>query len=426
MYCGTCGNVLRDGARFCDHCGAAQPEPVIPESQKPKTEPEVSQPIAPAEIPAKPKEKVSKKLLAVVAAVLVVAILAAVLIPIFFPGKQTIYVLTGITYYDAEGNKTAHYVYEYDEFGNLLSTKYDQEGKEVSMEDPVLGTYTDYIYEFDGKFETYFEGEYDENGNIESWLHQYSYGFSVEYEYDKDGRIAEFVITMEHPMEYENTDGAEAMPVPVTYECEYDDESRLVRVFTHSDIYRDGFTTQLYEYDDDGYLTAVYWSSKEGTYRNDLSYEDGRLCMIEKYICQTPYFQSDSNPEYSFKGSVEYDYDKDGNLTETVFTDENGAEESSIEYEYTEEGFPEEETISYANGKEYTYEYTCDEHGNVIEVKNTDGTRSEYEYEERKVTAQQALYFHRQDDPRDLYGYTGNDWYVTSKFVPDPLTEQDD
>ena len=32
MYCGTCGKELRDGAKFCDQCGAVQPGAFTPEA----------------------------------------------------------------------------------------------------------------------------------------------------------------------------------------------------------------------------------------------------------------------------------------------------------------------------------------------------------------------------------------------------------
>ena len=427
MYCGTCGKELRDGAKFCDECGAVQPA-AIPESQQPKTEPEAVAPVEPVipvvQTPEKPRKKVNKKLLAVVAIVLVVAVVAAIVIPIFFPRKERIYIVASETRYDADGNKTAYYVYDIDEYGNLLSMEYDHERKEITKEDPVLGSYTDYTYEFDGKYQTSFEGEYNENCDIESWLYQYGYGFSVEYEYDEDDRIAEFVITMENPMEFDSTDAPEATPVPVTYECEYDDEGRLVRVFIPDGFNGDDFTTPLYAYDKAGQLTAVYWSSKEGTSRNDLYYEDDLLASVEYYESPTPLFQSGDESGFQLRYSVYFDYDKNGTLVEAIRKDEYGQKVFVKEWEYSKEGFLEEITVNYTDGDEFTTEYTCDEYGNIIEIEYSDGSRTVYEYEERKLTSQQAQIFRRLNKSYPLDGYIGDEWRVTCRLVPNPMEGQ--
>ena len=427
MYCGTCGKELRDGAKFCDECGAIQPA-AIPENQKPKTEPEAVAPVEPvipvAQTPEKPRKKVNKKFLAIIAAVLVVAVTAAIVIPIFFPGKETIYVCVSETHYDADGNKIAYFESEFDEHGNLLCKKYDHETKEITIEDPELGTYTDYTCEFDGKLQTDFIGEYNDDFTYVSWQYPYALGSSLEYEYDDEGRIIEFTMTTEPSLR--GNDDVSAIS-PVTYCCEYDDKGRLEMVYIpdgNSDPKHPDFITQLYEYDKHGRLTTVYWSSKEYTCLNELYYEDGRLSSIEHFGSSTALFQSGDNSGFYPVHTFTYEYDKKGNLIEIVKTDGNGEEIYVEEHEYSEEGLLEEIITSYPNNNSFTKEYTCDEYGNILEIKNPDGRRVEYEYEALKVSKQEALYYHRRyQNSNQLYGDVGQNYWITATYIPDPLEE---
>ena len=430
MYCGSCGKELRDGAKFCDECGAIQPD-AIPESQKPKTAPEAVQPDVPVmlqpdvirplvpvipvvETPKKEKKKVNKKILAIVAIVLVLAVTAAIVIPIFFPGKETIYVMTSMTLYDADGNKTGYYVYECDEVGNFLSAKYDQE----VIKDPIKGN----TYEFDGKFQIDYEAEFNEKGNYLRWQYSYSLGNSIEYEYDDDGRIIEFTLTTEPSLEGEYNETSKLEPV--TYYCEYDKNDRLVRVYTSNEDY-DEFIVQLYEYDEDGRLTAAYSCTENGAGRNDLSYKNGRLSKNKYYECSVEAFQSGDDSEYELIYTSKFEFDKEGNLTIVDLVDADGNRINRNEWVYNNKGHKEEYTETQSDGAKYTYEYTCDKHGNIIEIKNPDGSRVEYEYKELEVTIHQAIRYHRRQEDTYLYGYYGNDWYITNHLLPSLIAEQE-
>lgn len=390
MYCGTCGKELRDDSKFCDQCGAIQPE-LVPDNQKKNTTPEMTPPVAPvipvAEKPKKPRKKVNKKLLAIIAAVLVVAVAAAILIPIFFPGKQTIYVCVEEIQYTSDGIAHRRTQWEYDEVGNLLSEEVDN-GDHAPKWDDTLGVYFYEFAEYDGTVDYRSEWEYDENNNIVKYLTSEQPGYSVEYDYDEDGKITEFVLTWEPSINSASENHVKV--VPATYKCEYDDEGRLIRVYVPDGFYRGDFTSHLFEYDKDGTLETVYISAKEATWRHDLSYKDGRLHEIEIYVCPTPYFQSGDESYFNFDRAVKYKYDRDGHLKSQ-------------------------------SGDDYTY----DEHGNLIEIKYEDGSRTVYEYEERKVNPQQALTFRRRNGEILFPHSFGGDWDTIKHLVPNPLVEQE-
>lgn len=389
MYCGTCGKELRDGAKFCDECGSIQPD-AIPESQKPKKQPEVIHPIAPAEIPTKPKKEkkpVNKKLLAVVAVVLVVAVVAAIVIPIFFPGKQTIYVCVEEIQYTSDGVAYKHTEWEYDEVGNLLSEEVDY-GDRTYEYDDINVVYIEKYTKYNGTVDDLIEWEYDENNNIVKYLTSKNLGYSVEYDYDEDGKITEFVLTWEPSINSASENHAKV--VPTTYKCEYDDKDRLIRVYIPDGFYRGDFTSYLFEYDKDGNLETFYVSANTGTWRHDLSYKDSRLHEIEIYYSPTHSFQTGDESNFNFDRVVEYKYDRDGHLKRP------------------------------SNG-----DYTYDENGNLIEIEYDNGSRTVYEYEERKVTAQQALVYYRRNGEM-LFPYSyGNDWEVIKHLIPNPLEEQE-
>ena len=386
MYCGTCGKELPDGAKFCNVCGAAQPN-LTPESQQPKAAPEVI-PVTSSKAQKSKKEKktVNKKLLAVVAVVLVVAVTAAIVIPIFFPGKQTIYVCVEEIRYTNGGVAHRRTEWEYDEVGNLLSEEVDH-GNATHRWDDELGVYFYEITEYDGTVDYRSEWEYDENNNIVKYLTSVQPGYSVEYDYDEDGKITEFVLNWEPSINSASEDHLKV--VPTTYECEYDDEGRLVRVYIPDGFNGDDFTAHLFEYDKDGTLTTVYVSSRESTYRHDLSYKDDRLCEVEIYISSTFEFQSGDESAFSFDQAVKYKYDREGMLKSPSDCD-----------------------------------YTYDENGNIIEIEYDDGSRTVFEYEERKVTTQQALAFYRRNAEEIFTGSYGGSWDAISHLVPNPLEEQ--
>lgn len=413
MYCGTCGKELRDGAKFCDECGSIQPD-AIPESQKPKTESESVAPVEPvipvAQTTEKPRKKVNKKLLAVVAVVLVVAVVAAIVIPIFFPGKETVYVIISQTYYDADGNITDRYLFEYDDLGN--GTLAEKEIVEIK---------DDGSYELTGDFEVHQKMRFTEEYLTQSLIYKSGYGYSVKYKFDKDERVTEFTVTPEPPMDVEAEDSADREPV--TYYCEYDKKSRLTRVYL-IDENDEEFTTQLYEYDSDGRLTATYSCKEDYASRNELFYEDGRLCSIENYVGTAQQFQSEEYSEYTLDQTFDFEYSKKGNLIEIDRKNGDGNRISRVEYEYDKNGYYKTYSITQSDGAKYTYEYTCDKHGNIIEVENPDGSYIKYEYEERELTTQQALNYHRKyQNSGYLYGYYDNDFDVIRHLIPDPIKE---
>lgn len=85
--------------------------------------------------------------------------------------------------------------------------------------------------------------------------------------------------------------------------------------------------------------------------------------------------------EFTYLYSVEYEYDDEGRLEEQIYP------QDTFTYEYDDQGFL-EESESDASGK--ITEYTCDEHGNIICVEYSDGSRIELEYEEMTVTPEEA------------------------------------
>lgn len=378
--------------------------------------------------PQKEHKKVNKKLLIAIAAMLVLAVTAVSVLLLSKQNtasstdKQTIYVCVSATHYDENGNKIAYYVYEYDEFGNCLSGKYDQELVEVTSEDSNIYYYT---YEFDGEFREFYESEYTEDSYTVTQLYEYHEGYTANCQYDKDGRISEFTLSAKPSLEEEDDDSGD----PVTYYCEYDKNGRLIRVYRPDEKYGE-FTTQLYEYDQDGRLAAAsYCSGIRFNYRIEMVYKDGRLSKIERYEYLTDQFQAGEDPEYILSGVAYFRYDEHGNLIEETEEDDEGNITDFNEWVYDKNGHLKEIRSYLEDGSTYITKYTCDEKGNIITVDTYDSfnkCRTVYEYEEREVTAQQALQFDRRAGYISGYVeqlYSGQDYDIVKFLVPNPFQE---
>lgn len=376
MYCANCGNSVRDGARFCDQCGAVQPEPIIPESQKPKAEPVVIQPVLPGKKPQKPKKerkKVNKKLLAVIAAVLVVAVTAAVVIPFFFPGKETVYVLTSCT---IDGKTVCEYTY--DEFGNPLELRYmgrqyrlryDRHGnlkeRTVILSDSLSSTET-------------FDFSYDSKGRIEEC--EIAHGNVWEFTWDKKGNLIRAELDEKSP-------SVKPYGGCVRADFHYDSKGRLFRecyIYEQSaDRDTEVFCRVIlleYTYDRQGKLLAIDSGRSKNIYENskDIDPEDIDCDLVPLYTLE---------------------YDSKGRLTAL----ENCAQNSTFEYSYDEDG-------NYLEDDDDTFIY--DEHGNLIRIEWDAGGEIEYTYEEVEMTHEAAQRYRRWEsiyrlDPKKemLYPY---------------------
>lgn len=356
MFCPNCGNALSDGVRFCTRCGTAltASQPAIPEIRK--------------------KRKLPMILGLCAGLLLVIAIVVAVIL--LFPGKETVYLLTGQTTY-SQGSPVSHIAFDYDPQGRLIDIQ---------------------LQNAEGEVHRQFWMEYDEHGNrtLESskrimadpdnpFVQETFYDFS----YDDKGRVETCEVSRG-----ENS-------IENVYTFSYDDHGNLILV--EWEVENPGFSSicaawQYYEYDKAGNLTAEYFCSKYSMYgtpitssqvlRNTYEY-DSRGNLTE---AKTASFIDDKDldpddlPDMEFETNAksiwEFAYDRNGRLRS--LNDE--------ELEYDPDGNPDVEG------------FVFDAHGNLICEEQANGRRTEYTYKEVTLSRADAQLAQRQKTclPTDL------------------------
>lgn len=397
MFCGTCGKELRDGAKFCDECGAVVAQSITAEV----TSPSVTKPIQPVLVvppkPEKPK-KVKKErkpikpgILAAVAIVLILAVVAAVAIPILFPATETVYVLTSCTYTSVSG-KVSHYELEYDESGNLIRGENWQASENDFSLPPMIHTY-----------------EYDDHNNLTALLLNDSPAEEYDYRYDEDGRITEYTVTTWSGNRY-------------TCELTYDKKGNLILAEYDYDVAEDVTQPlwcrwQSYEYDKQNRLTAEVFCDEydyagEHYYqmvRCEYDYDDqGNVTDYRVLTCETE--DPEDDPDYEEVEVTTFSYDDEGRRTEMEYEIKGASRTMEYEYDYDRDGNlkPDDDD-----------EYTFDENGNLICIEYENGAKAEFTYEAFTVSREEAEILNRR---KRWYPYlrsaTGN------TFGLDPLRSE--
>ncbi len=400
MFCGTCGNQLREGARFCDRCGAVQQAMLPPLPEKPKPV-EVIQPVlkVPPKTPKPKKQRnpANKKHLVIAAAVLIVAVLAAVLMPILFPGTETVYVMTSLTYTASDGTV---YTYDFavDEFGN--PTKWAHPANP-------------------------FEADYDKFGNLTEYASTAKpYGeavaiYRVDYDYDQDGRIESAEKT------FPGSDSS------LEYAFTWDKSGNLTQILPEGMDITIGICRMDFVYDRQNRLIREYHIRRQLD-RNEILGEiapytlvliqqytydsSGKVILVEQGECRSKDEADEVSIDelkYDLEPVFELDYDETGRLTALTYC----REAFTDSYSYDSEG-----NLIFADCKT-----TYDRHGNLIRLERENGVVYEYTYEPVKLSHEAAQRYRHSAryygfDPiaRELYppGYPAYDFYY---LIPNPI-----
>lgn len=420
MFCENCGKRLEEGSKFCNGCGARQPQPVFcircgkkleprslfcngcgasqtPKAPEPEVilpqEPEVTAPgklqlpeepviVAPeapaqAELPQEPipaKKKKSKKwLIPAIALVLVVAVAAAVLIPMLF-GKVTVYVTTEygtggilgqgkvLIDYDEKGRPVTFQSVDTDGNVKVTSTvSYDKYGNRTRVRtETSSGTVRVDDYDF----------SYGKRGQIEECQISWTYNgkkreqYTCEFTYDKKGNVV--------LVEYEGYNVGHR----IWDYYEYDKQGRLVQE-TFCAEHGSADPSEVISSTGIGFATSGNYSYRRYTYIYDENGypEEVGFSVSHSSVEQDP--EELDELDFQQKNCLDLRYDSDGRLMrqdgERLQYDKNGNLEA-----------PE------------NYTYTYDEYGNLICKEfepvrpQQKATRAEYAYEPLKLSKKDA------------------------------------
>lgn len=159
---------------------------------------------------------------------------------------------------------------------------------------------------------------------------------------------------------------------------EYDQQDRLTRDFSY--VYQNShrfFCESRFTYEGDHLVGVVYRTAWQGP-------DNLRSAAWENCL------------EVSTSWELKYSGDQ---LTELIGSGRYGHVFVRREYTYDDKGYPAEmkTTFTYEDGTETTNteRYTCDEHGNILQVLHDDGSREEYTYQAMNVTQQQIVNYRR-------------------------------
>ncbi len=278
--------------------------------------------------------------------------------------------VTSMSNYAEGGNDLA--TYYYDESGQISSyIAYDGKGNIIEEGYPVNNEYVEYIYDgddvlrtvatydADGNFCSEISYEYDENGNMISFVNIGATDPSVisigEYTYDEQGRlIKEHISLISDEVDYIN-------------EHAYDDENNLI---SYKEIYNGEVTLwEGYEFDERGMKTADFEYDKNGELvsKSTFAYDEKTNNILQNII----YDAAGNMTDYS-----EYAYDEEGRLISSIFCsyDLNGNVlwDSSSSYVYNEMGdvvFENHTSVTDGTSSDNTYEYDYNENGDKISMK---------------------------------------------------------
>lgn len=374
MFCGNCGTKLEEGSAFCNGCGAKLPQSVLCVNCGRRLEPgsvfcgvcgasQLSKEPEPVPTPPAPgkKGKGKKWLIPLVGAVVLLVVAAACLIPVLFPGKETVYLLTGLSRYsDAEQNLQ-------------LDVSYDEQGRPVK-----------YCLETNSGTRVY-SLRYDSQGNCKALTIRNQQGDVIDswgynFRYDEDGLPTRCQLSREYrgsPMVVSTcrfSHDERGNLILATYDGNgsarwdhyvYDSQDRLIqetfcRYMGSFSEKRYSISRFTYKYDKEGRLYRIRystaWAGEEPEYdeADDLdTWEDGRYNYALSYDKEGRLSSFDYR-DSEYAGDREYEYDRDGN------------------YDFSPS------------------DYAYDEAGNLTFRETESGHRLEYAYREMALSKEDA------------------------------------
>lgn len=382
MFCGTCGKDLREGAKFCDNCGAVVPAAPMVKAPEPDEAIRPEPPVQPQqdvkpEAPKPPKAEKARKeikkttrVILTVAILLILAIAAALMYPIWRalrPEREetvTIYLLSSRKEY-VNGELAAETRVEYDKMGRpVLFSSTGNKEMQCAVEYDDHGNRIRETYTEEKKFTS-------ENGELSSWTYETS--DAVEYEYNDEGQAVKAAV-------YRNDDQV--------YTCDfiYDSRGNLIRV----------------EYHYNEATAGPYWA-------NFVYDSQGRL--VEETFClafEMPIGDQGASFVHSSLQRFAYSYRDDGSYVQVTASTASADREDpvafsemenmdygnaeTLDYTFTRNGIPVVLRDSFTlneTGDPQQEGWTFDEHGNLIRSEGTESV-TEYTYEAFKLPKSDA------------------------------------
>ena len=451
MFCPKCGTQLEVFEVFCHSCGHRMTEEPHTSSQEPAPA-EQAAPLV--ETPVQPKKKSKKKLIIGITAAVTALAVGIGAVAFYLVRNPKVYLRTKITEYDKNGDWARTVEYQYNDQGSPTEIKTTnalyQEVERVEQFNGFEMILYDYVpngkknvntisYEYNDQGYCIYSGQtketYDADGSLIEREQQDTGG--CEYEYNDDGTIDE-VRMYSFDDNYKLRDDFSC-----TMRYHYDDDGRLFEITQHYDISSNNSQWESvifdFRYDSKGRLAASCCRRLESAELYEYEYDkDGNLERVSLSMapCQAPIDDRHTVEEmypkadFTLYREAEFEYDSKGRLISREVFDGEGNALPKIDLEYDskfinriefEEGVvhitdDEDEADRIAEDmNENDSVLVRDKHGNITKIICSDGSYTEYEYEEvrlKKNYAQQHESMMYCLDNVDITGKTPNNLYL--------------
>lgn len=328
-------------------------------------------------------------------------------------GKVSVWLPISKTQYNADGSKGSRQTtYSYTDKGLPLTETID-DGLQEEFWNEELKVYEIISHSFDGTpnreyhyyyneqgdylYYSYTTNTYGSDGKLENSQTKNLSKDLCKYNYRSDGKI--------DSVEWysQSADGTVNEQVTAIYHHCYDERGNLVEIYNENLTADQTRWVYDFRYDAENRLIASVIRNREASYQYQYSYDSqGRLTDVKKLYghWQTPLDDqhvsqsTDANNYSSFSdlGGAHFTYDSNGNL---IFREGS----SPIECTYDTSGNLSTVTsgdIKYvfvddeANADNSANTLVRDKHGNIVKVIDSDGDYVEYEYQEFRLTPEEA------------------------------------
>ena len=334
--------------------------------------------------------------------------------------KVSVWLPISRTEYNADGsNGSRQTTYTYTDTGLPLSEISDQGLIETHFDDE-LGIYeyiyhgfdgtpnTEYHYDYNdrGDYLSYSQtiNNYDSNGQLENSQHKDFSKDLCKYNYRSDGKI--------DSVEWysQNADGTVNEQISAIYHHCYDDRGNLVEIYKENLLSAQSYWHYDFRYDAENRLIAAVFRAREFSRLYQYEYDNqGRLADV-KFLhgaFQTPLDNqhvSQSTAPHNYRsfdlmGGARFTYDSNGNLiTRECYASNN---QPSTITRCTYDAYGKLSTVTSGDTK-YVFvddekdanssatTLVRDENGNIVKVIDSDGDYVEYQYQEFRLTPEEA------------------------------------